>query len=118
MTRLIDARQLIKTWDTSKSMVDNIDIQPTVDAVPMGVFEQVMWERDIAIAQLTEHGIGFCEKKKDLVEVVRCKDCICFLPNRYLDSEEYPNPFKADGLCTSTRKYTNNNDYCSYGERE
>ena len=33
MTRLIDARALIKTWDSAKSAVDNIDAQPTVDAV-------------------------------------------------------------------------------------
>ena len=33
-------------------------------------------ERDIALSQLEEYGIGFGEKKRDdLVEVVRCKDC-------------------------------------------
>lgn len=37
-------------------------------------FEQVKWERDIAIEQLKSYGVGFCENK-ELVEVVRCKDC-------------------------------------------
>ena len=54
----------------------------------------------------------------DAVEVVRCKDCIYFLPDRLLNSEEYPNQIEADGLCTNTETYADNNDYCSYGERK
>jgi hypothetical protein len=43
---------------------------PAVDAVPRGVFNQVQWERDVAIQQLAEYGVEFGEKKKDLMEVV------------------------------------------------
>ena len=43
---------------------------PTIDAVSMGVFEQVKWERDVAIAQLEELGIGFGQKKPD-IQIVR-----------------------------------------------
>lgn len=39
------------------------------DVVSMGVLEQVMWERDVAIGQLAEYGIGFGEKKRDLAKV-------------------------------------------------
>ena len=42
---------------------------PAIDAVSREVFEQVQWERDIAIAQLAEYGVGFGEKKKNLVEM-------------------------------------------------
>lgn len=41
----------------------------------LAVYPQFKWERDTAISQLEEYGIGFAEKKRDLVEVVRCKDC-------------------------------------------
>lgn len=54
-----------------------IDDEPTVeDAVSLGVIEQFKWERDTAVAQLEELGIGFGQKKPDMVDVVRCKDCI------------------------------------------
>ena len=42
---------------------------PAVDAVSREVVKQIQWERDIAIAQLAEYGVGFGEKKKDLMEV-------------------------------------------------
>jgi hypothetical protein len=38
--------------------------EPCEDAVSRGVFEQVMWERDVAIDQLKELGYGFGEKPK------------------------------------------------------
>ena len=34
------------------------------DAISRGVFEQVMWERDVAIDQLKELGYGFGEKPR------------------------------------------------------
>ncbi len=36
--------------------------EPSEDVVSRGVFEQVMWERDIAIQQLKELGYEFGEK--------------------------------------------------------
>ena len=41
----------------------------------LAVCQQYKWERDVAIEQLEEYGIGFAEKKRDMVEVVRCKEC-------------------------------------------
>ena len=53
-------------------VVDCNDIArfPAVDAVSPGVLEQYKWERDAAIAQLEELGIGFGQKKPD-IQVVR-----------------------------------------------
>ena len=52
-----------------------VDTLPGADVVSMGVHQQVRWERDVAIEQLTEYGVGFGEKKKELVEVIRCGGC-------------------------------------------
>lgn len=72
-------------------------------AVPPSLADVYKWERDIALSQLEEYGIGFAEKKRDdLVEVVRCKDC------RHRDLFSCPladNDFQKD------------EDFCSWGER-
>jgi hypothetical protein len=46
---------------------------PAADVVPRGAFDQVMWERDVAIKQLREdYGVGLGEKRNaDVVEVKR-----------------------------------------------
>ena len=44
---------------------------PAADVISRGVFEQVKWERDMAMQQLEEHGIPFCGKADDVVKVVR-----------------------------------------------
>lgn len=44
--------------------------------VSRGVYEQVAWERDVAIQQLSEHGIPFGGIAPDVVKVTRCKDCV------------------------------------------
>lgn len=41
---------------------------PAADVVSKGVYEQVQWERDMAMQQLEEHGIPF-GAKADVVEV-------------------------------------------------
>lgn len=78
---------------------------PAIDAVSREVFEQVQWERDIAIAQLAEYGVGFGEKKKDLVEVKhgrwifdigvdfchKCSECQRMKPPHYIDENFCPN---------------------------
>ena len=85
-----------------------IEKQPAVDVVSIGVLEQVRWERDVAIEQLAEYGVCFGEKKKDLVEVIRCKDCKHYIA-RYCtrDINGRTNMF-----------LMNENDFCSYGERK
>lgn len=60
---------------TADYMIELAEDAPAVDAVSPGVLEQYKWERDTAIAQLEELGIGFGQKKPDMVEVVRCRDC-------------------------------------------
>lgn len=55
--------------------VGDIEEAPVVDAIPRSVAEQIRWERDMAMAQLEEIGVGFCEVTDDVVKVVRCKDC-------------------------------------------
>lgn len=47
-----------------------IEQSPTIDAVSKGVYDQVRWERDVAIAQLEELGIGFGQVKPD-IEVIK-----------------------------------------------
>lgn len=54
----------------------------------------------------------------DVVEVVRCKDCECFIPDDELDHNEYPNHIEADGICYNFSKYTDITDFCSCGERK
>lgn len=46
-------------WDVSKPHKDG---EPCEDTVSRGVFEQVVWERDVAIDKLKELGYGFGEK--------------------------------------------------------
>lgn len=45
-----------------------IEKQPAADVVSVGVLQQVMWERDIAISQLESYGVGFAEEA-DLAKV-------------------------------------------------
>lgn len=45
-----------------------IEKQPAADVVSVGVLQQVMWERDIAISQLESYGVGFAEEA-DVVKV-------------------------------------------------
>lgn len=39
------------------------------ETVSFAVYEQVVWERDLAIHQLSEYGISLGEKKRPLVEI-------------------------------------------------
>lgn len=46
-------------------------IKPAADVIPKVAYEQVLWERDLALHQLKEHyGVGLGEKKADVVPVV------------------------------------------------
>ena len=65
--RLIDAdavKQFI--YENGYVYANTLDNFPTIDAVTVQAYEQVVWERDIAIQQLREYGVSFGEKKKDL----------------------------------------------------
>ena len=65
--RLIDADAVKKfIYANGYVYANTLDDLPTIDAVPVQAYEQVVWERDIAIQQLREYGVSFGEKKKDL----------------------------------------------------
>ena len=55
----------IKTGFANSAIV--ADSFPTIDAVPVGAYEQTRWERDTAISQLAEIGKSLCEKMDDIV---------------------------------------------------
>lgn len=86
---------------------EDIDEAPTIDAVPVGAYEQTRWERDMAISQLEEIGKSLCEKMDNVATVVRCKDCEFWQQAR-------PNSGNC-GMGFSPIAYAD--DFCSFGER-
>ncbi len=53
-----------KELDAYNMAIKALEQEPSNDMVSLGVFEQVMWERDVAIEQLKDLGYGFGEKPK------------------------------------------------------
>ena len=89
---------------------------PTIDAVPVGAYEQTRWERDTAIEQLAEIGKSLCEKMDNVATVVRCKDC------KYYDESVMFSPQKMcfrlkDKNCKVIGYNFAEDDFCSYWER-
>lgn len=80
---------------------------PSVDAVPAGAYEQVAWERDLAVQQLKDYGVGLGQAK-DLAEVTRCKDC------KYGDWDSKPDDAMVC-LRTNDGFWRTSNDFCSRG---
>lgn len=71
---------------------------PAADVVSKELYEQIKWERDVALAQLEEYGVSLGEKA-DVVEVVRCGNC----RNRYEKNwakcqGRRPDEFCSDGV--------------------
>ena len=58
------------------------------------------------------------EPTADVVEVVRCKNCVDYIPNADLDHEQMPNDLEADGYCDNWLKYTDAHCFCSSGRKE
>lgn len=110
MSDLISREALLNELDDEFEWVAirRVKEAPAVDAVSLGVFEQVKWERDMAVSQLEELGLGLGQKKPDMVEVVRCKDCIHWI----------------DGVCGNFSHedgityFTPSHGYCYDAERE
>lgn len=117
--RLIDADALFAE-DLTDAFVDVCDNEifeaiveraPTVYAVSANAYEQVLWERDVAMEQLKEHGIPFGGIAPNVVEVVRCKDC----KHGLIDDPELPNWY----FCSYHGCDWNYGEhFCSYGERK
>lgn len=80
---------------------------PSMDAVPAGAYEQVAWERDLAVQQLKDYGVGLGQVK-DLAEVTRCKDC------KYGDWDSKPDDAMVC-LRTNDGFWRTSNDFCSRG---
>ena len=89
---------------------------PAADVISRGVFEQVKWERDMAMQQLEEHGIPFGGEADDVVNVVRCKDCIHsvqLLDRLMCKRTAHKSENGWFGLRATADKH-----FCSYGERK
>ena len=91
-----------------ESVLEYAQNLPSVDAVPAGAYEQVAWERDLAVQQLKDYGVGLGQTK-DLVEVTRCKDC------KYGDWDSKPDDAMVC-LRTNDGFWRTSNDFCSRGE--
>ena len=97
--------------DAVKKKIENA---PAVDAVSRAVFEQVQWERDVAIEQLKDHGIPFGGIAPDVVKVVRCRECV-----HWYECEEVCLKIYSDGAVSPYAWQTRRpDDFCSYGERK
>lgn len=87
-----------------------LDKIPAADVVSRATFEQAMWERDVAIQQLKDLGVGFGEKA-DVAPVVRCDECIhqenCMRQIVFWERDNV--------LEQNTSKY-HKLEFCSYGE--
>lgn len=110
--RLIDANvfkeNVVKySHQSLKTIGLALDETPTVDAVPIGAVEQIRWERDMAMQQLSEHGIPFGGNADDVIKVCRCKDCQWFDAN-----DDY-----YDSYCDKNGISVEEDFYCADGER-
>lgn len=76
-----------------------------MDVVSAGAYEQVAWERDLAVQQLKDYGVGLGQVK-DLAEVTRCKDC------KYGDWDSKPDDAMVC-LRTNDGFWRTGNDFCS-----
>lgn len=76
LIRRSDAMDALKTIGIAAiAGYSKIRTIPAVDAVERSAFEQVAWERDIAIKQLADIGKSLGEKMDDVAKVVRCREC-------------------------------------------
>lgn len=100
--------------DFPAKIMDVVENMDAADVVPRSAYEQVLWERDVAIAQLKEHGIPFGEKRRNKIGglymqemVFTCDHCGKKLDGMkdYTDTEfdTINEWFKAD-LCTECYK--------------
>ena len=68
-------------------------------------------------------GMGSKMEDKDLVRVIRCKNCSCFISIEEIKQAEYSESFinvgeliKADGYCDNINLWVKECDYCSQAE--
>lgn len=93
-------------YDSNRLAIETV---PSVDAVPVAAYEQVRWERDIAVGQLEKLGYTLVEK---VTPIVRCKDCKFSDWYTAMDGNRYC-------YCTVHGSSGHKgNDFCSYGEED
>lgn len=110
LSALVDILDLHNTVQAIK-IANKIREIPTADVVSRGMFEQVKWERNMALQTLQVHGIGLGEKA-DVAKVVRCKECkYCIVNKNHPDK-----PL----ICTMTKMCgtTSPEWYCAAGKRK
>ena len=110
--RLIDAdridRNQVTVYDYKDQKWVHIFEIPTEDAVSAETYQQTIWERDVALAQLNEIGKGFGEEMDDVATVIRCKDC------KYAEyDEDLPNQYYCPNFESMVQSYF----YCWWGKR-
>lgn len=96
-----------------------INTMPTADVIPKGAYDQVLWERDIAVRQLREdYGVDLGEKKHADVAPVKhgkwvwnpngmdwglgaweCSECACRNNNLGMNSKMNPLMFSGSKYC-------------------
>ena len=115
--RLIDADDLLTAfpaWENeifrTSAVRGTINACPTVDAVPRGAYDQVRWERDIAMQQLETLGYELGEK---VIPVVRCKDCKYWRGRKY---NKHINGFLP--WCGFSALQREADEFCSHGKRK
>lgn len=97
-------------FDAWQAIIDEINALPTPKVVSYGAYEQVTWERDLALIQLkTDYGVGLGQRKNEnLVKVTRYKDC------KYGDYDSEPDDAMVC-LRTNDGFWRTSNDFCSRG---
>lgn len=109
MKEYIERAHVLKFINALLDCMDIVVNAPAADVVSKDLYEQIKWERDVALAQLEEYGVSLGEKA-DVAEVVRCKDC------RYYRAKNFP-LFSGDCFYGVSGERTVFEDhYCSYGE--
>ena len=67
-----DGKKTLDPVDDVVLLASGIDLIPAAEVVPRPAYDELLWERDLAIQQLRENfGVGLGEIKKDVVPVVR-----------------------------------------------
>lgn len=109
--RVVSKTSVLRLYNMLLKLVDEQDEEDRQEDVSFATYNQIKWERDIALSQLENYGIGFGEDKNpDFIKVTRCKDC------QYFKDAKINN--KGFLICPASERKITENDYCSYAEKE
>lgn len=91
----------------------NIDAIPAADVVSRATFEQVMWERDVAIQQLKDLGVGFGEKNRKENSKMTIKDLVGY---QLISMTEEKIVVQKNGITYTLMIVEDEGDCCGYNE--